>query len=108
MTFLCLRFQLRPNDFGGLNGVNKLDHFDDLFGLTDVYQPLIENLESMGYEGGKNMFGAPYDWRMPVNKMMAGPIVTGLNLTYEQALLALIEKAYSVNKLPVHLITHSM
>jgi len=26
--------QIRPNDFGGLSGIDKLDHFDDPFDLT--------------------------------------------------------------------------
>jgi lysophospholipase III len=99
---------LKPNDFGGLNGVNKLDHFDDLFGLTDVYQPMIEEFEKVGYVGGKNLFGAPYDWRLPVNVLMSSDIL-GIGKTYEQALVALLEQAYHTNNdTPVTIITHSM
>lgn len=78
-----------------------------------------------GRQGGKTMFGAPYDFRLPVNVLMNSDVlginkvralVSGLRWvaltcgwqTYNQALVELIEKAYHVNDLPVHIITHSM
>ena len=100
--------KIKARDFGGLNGVNKLDHFDDPFGLTDYYQPIIESLESIGYSAGVNLFGAPYDWRLPVDYLMRTDAL-GTNHTYEEDVRMLIERAYqSAGNKKVHLVTHSM
>jgi hypothetical protein len=44
---------LKPRDFGGISGVDKLDHFDDPFDLTGYYLPIIKSLKAVGYTPGK-------------------------------------------------------
>jgi len=98
----------RPYDFGGLNGVNKLDHFDDPLGLTDYYQHIITELEKVGFEAGKTIFGAPYDWRLPADFLYNSDI----NLdgkTFHQDLEDLVELAYTKSGFQkVNFVTHSM
>ena len=98
---------IRPNDFGGLNGVNKLDHFDDPFGLTNYYQYIISQLERVGYKGGVTLFGAPYDWRVPADFLYHQE--KSLGKVWGTLLKELIEKAFATsgNK-AVNVITHSL
>ncbi len=100
---------LKPRDFGGISGVDKLDHFDDLFDLTAYYLPVIKVLQSVGYKAGTNLFGAPYDWRLPVDALMASRNLLGTNNTFEEDLRLLVERAFNVsgNK-RVHIVTHSL
>ena len=99
--------EIKPRDFGGLNGVNKLDHFDDPFDLTAYYQDIIDALLAVGYEPGKDLFGAPYDWRLPVDYLYSHDIF-GTNQTFEQDVIDLVEKAFNATGKRVSLITHSM
>lgn len=99
--------KIRPKDFGGLEGVDKLDHFDDPFGLTDYFMPIIDALAGIGYEGGKTMFGAPYDWRLSTDDLMTSDIV-GNNYTWEENVVMLVEKAFEVSGQKSHLLSHSM
>eukprot|EP01091_Cochliopodium_minus_P009662 TRINITY_DN2424_c0_g1_i1.p1 TRINITY_DN2424_c0_g1~~TRINITY_DN2424_c0_g1_i1.p1 ORF type:complete len:523 (+),score=164.49 TRINITY_DN2424_c0_g1_i1:162-1571(+) len=98
----------KPHDFGGLNGVNKLDHFDDPFGLTDYYEHIIKELEKVGFVANKTIFGAPYDWRLPVDILYN----TDINLdgkTFHQDLEDLVETAYiKSGQQKVNFVTHSM
>lgn len=62
----------------------------------------------MGYSPGKTLFGAPYDFRLPVDALMQSKTL-GTNNTFEEDLRLLIERAYnsSGNK-RVHIVTHSL
>jgi lysophospholipase-3 len=95
--------QIRPRDFGGLQGVRFLDDFlDDPLHLTGIYETMIEALETIGYVERENLFGAPYDWRLPVDFMYE-------NTNWGQDIENLIEFAYTNNgNRSVHIITHSM
>lgn len=99
---------LKPREFGGLSGVDKLDHFDDPFDLTGYYLPIIKVLKAGGYTAGKTLFGAPYDWRLPVDVLMASTNLLGTNNTYETDLRLLIEHAFNSTGRRVHLVTHSL
>merc|ERR1711965_1040196 len=60
---------------------------------------MIQSFVALGYEAGKNMHGAPYDWR----KAPDGH-ATGL---YPQ-LRVLLEETVARNGKPAHVITHSL
>jgi pimeloyl-ACP methyl ester carboxylesterase len=94
----------RAADFGGLKGVDYLDY---IFGfpvpLTGYFHSMIASLEAVGYKAGENLFGAPFDWRVPT---------TDHELT-EQHFYAdfkrLIEAARAKSGgRRVHVVTHSM
>jgi len=98
---------LRPNDFGGLNGVNKLDHFDDPLGLTDYFMYMIDQLQRVGYKAGVTLFGSPYDWRLPSDFLYNYD--ENLGEPFGVSLKNLVEKAYNVSGgRKVTFITHSM
>jgi pimeloyl-ACP methyl ester carboxylesterase len=93
---------IRPHDFGGVKGVAYLDYIGSLpVVFAPYYASVIKSLEEIGYEAGKSIRGAPYDWRLPA---------TYLNtIGWYKNLTNLIEETYELNgNLPVHLVTHSM
>lgn len=53
---------IRPYDFGGLEGVRVLDPLLPL--VTTYMGTLINGFESAGYQEGRHLFGAPYDFRL--------------------------------------------
>jgi lysophospholipase III len=91
---------IRPMDFGGMKGVDYLDH-DPLgngISQTAYFAPLIADLVAAGFKVGHNLFGAPYDWRR-------GDHVP----EFRAALKQLIERAYSqTGNKKVHIVAHSM
>jgi len=94
--------QIRPTDFGGIEGVAYLDY---KFGIpiifTSYYASVIKSLEEIGYVAGQNLHGAPYDWRIPA------PFIGTVG--WYSMLQQLIETTSQANgNLPVHIITHSM
>lgn len=66
---------VRVVDFGGLDGLPALDF-------------LIPYWEQLGYKVGQNLFGAPYDWRMPTSGRFG---------TFFTDLQKLVEHAYALN-----------
>lgn len=92
--------EVRPMDFGGMKGIDYLDH-DDLgngISATAYYAPLIADLVAAGFKVGQNLFGAPYDWRR-------GDHVPDFRANLKQ----LVEKAYTSNgNKQVHIVAHSM
>jgi len=69
--------------------------------LASVYAPLIKTLEGVGYKTGQNIFGAPYDWRLPSS--FAGPAFLTSKIQ------GLVQAAYAMNgNKSVSLIGHSM
>ncbi|KAA6393991.1 MAG: putative Lecithin:cholesterol acyltransferase family protein [Streblomastix strix] len=90
--------EIRPVDFGGVNGFTYLDPAYPK--ETDRFGSAIQHLQQMGYEVGKNLFGAPYDFRL------SGP-TNVKKLGYFKDLKQLIEKAYTLNQKRVFLLGHS-
>ena len=54
--------EIRAVDFGGLGGVDALD--PGLPRLTPLYSGLTKAFKDEGYEERKDLFGAPYDFRL--------------------------------------------
>lgn len=93
--------QLRPKDFGGVDGVNYLTQKILGFQFGGYYDQVIATLEKVGYVAGQNLHGAPYDWRYPAT--------FAEKIGWMAQLQQLIETTYSNNgNLPVHIVTHSM
>ena len=53
---------IRAFEFGNLTGISALD--PSLPSVSGTYAKLIEGLEDGGYQAGKDLFGAPYDFRL--------------------------------------------
>ncbi len=71
--------------------------------------PVIKTLRGVGYQPGQNLFGVPYDWRLPVDSLMSSTTLLGTNNTFEVDLRLLIEHAYNkTGGKRVHIVTHSM
>ena len=71
--------------------------------------PIIKTLRGVGYTPGVNLFGVPYDWRLPVDALMQSTNLLGTNNTFETDLRLLIERAFNASGgLRVHIVTHSM
>ncbi|KAK2960047.1 putative Phosphatidylcholine-sterol acyltransferase [Blattamonas nauphoetae] len=79
---------VRVKDFGGLQGVNYLD--SRLGKLTQAYNPLTKALIEAGYVERKDLYAAPYDWRL-VN--VFGHAATA----YYEDLKKLVETAFRAN-----------
>ena len=54
--------EIRAVDFGGLGGIDALD--PGLPSLTPLYSGLTKAFKDEGYEERKDLFGAPYDFRL--------------------------------------------
>ena len=54
--------EIRAVDFGGLGGIDALD--PGLPSLTPLYSGLTNAFKDEGYEERKDLFGAPYDFRL--------------------------------------------
>lgn len=67
--------------------MNYLDHFDDPLHLTAIYATMIAALEEVGFKAGQTLFGAPYDWRLPVDYMFEAT-------PWRQNMQQLVETAY--------------
>jgi hypothetical protein len=102
--------ETRPRDFGGLSGVDYVDHTDDFFGFTIVCKrsffidfvrvlvlffvvqqtqnssiaiahqdaEMINKFRAVGYVDGTTLFGAPFDFRLPLHAIIEGTF--GLDL----------------------------
>ena len=94
--------QIQVKDFGGVSGLAYLDPSVSI-SADSYYQPLIKYLTTLddSYIIGKNLFGAPFDWRYNPSELH--------RRGYYQNLTSLIESSYLLNdNTPVTLITHSM
>jgi len=90
--------QVRPADFGGTSGVEYLDPTIKI-SMTSYFKSLVEAFVKKGYQRGKSIYAAPYDFRM-------GPHT---NKQFMIDLQNLIERAYAENgNQKVALISHSM
>ncbi|KAH0787467.1 Lecithin:cholesterol acyltransferase family protein [Histomonas meleagridis] len=93
------KLDLHPHDYGGVEGIRKVI---DVFGIKvmESFDSLIDYLLDKGYEVQKNLFGAPYDWRLAVAGLR--------HTTFFTDLKALCEKAYSVSKQKVTVLGYSL
>lgn len=74
--------------------------------ITSYMAPLVESLEQLGYEDGKNMFGAPYDFRYG---LAANGHPSYIGSKFLDDLKNLIETASDSNDgNPVILVSHSL
>jgi len=87
-------------DFGGVGGIAYLDPSLKI-GPLDYYSTMITYFERMGYEVGRDLHGAPYDWRAAPDGHMAGG-------AYFDKLQALIENTTAANGARAHVVTHSL
>ena len=86
-------------DFGGVGGITFLDDFANLTNFIPYYKKYIDYLENHGYIVGKDLFGAPFDWRRGIM----------LGNTYFTQLKQLIESAFRKNSnQKVSLVGHSL
>ena len=87
-------------DWGGVGGLAYLDpSLGPAKKATSYFADLIDALIGVGYHVGKNLRGAPYDFRY------APPSMAG----FEADLKALVEETYAANgHTPVTLVSHSM
>ena len=53
--------EIRPYDYGGLEGVYDIDPG---VSVTGIYSTLIDHLKAAGYIERKDLFGSPYDFRL--------------------------------------------
>eukprot|EP00771_Trimastix_marina_P004204 gnl/Trimastix_PCT/950.p1 GENE.gnl/Trimastix_PCT/950~~gnl/Trimastix_PCT/950.p1 ORF type:complete len:420 (+),score=111.27 gnl/Trimastix_PCT/950:43-1302(+) len=91
---------IRPRDYGGLKGVLSLD--PGLPELSYYAHKMMDSLKKVGYVPGKNLFAAPYDWRI------ASPKHSNTNGQFA-ALERLVETAYEKGgHRRVHLAGHSL
>ena len=86
-------------DFGGLAGIRGVG--PEYFGhyLPVNYEAYIDSFVNIGYEAGKHLFSAPYDWRFGLDQPDS----------YFESLRELIERAYELNNgTRVALLSHGM
>jgi len=86
-------------DFGGVSGIDYLDYELGIgISLTSYFAPIIADLKAVGYQVGKNLRGAPFDWRKAENPD-----------NFFDKLQKLVEDTYVVNQnTKVTLLAHSM
>ena len=90
---------VRPHDYGGMNGIASLDPSSPW--LTATYLPLIKALKAAGYAERETLWGAPYDWRLAADGLEARGAADDMQ--------SLIEMAYATaGERPVVLVAHSM
>ncbi|KAH7665033.1 lysophospholipase III protein [Dioscorea alata] len=96
--------ETRALNFGSTEGLMYLD--PHLTHITEYMATLVNSLEEIGYQSGKNLFGAPYDFRYGL-AAEGHPCHVGNQ--YLQDLKKLIESAFVSNgKKPVIIVSHSL
>ncbi|KAJ7966504.1 lecithin-cholesterol acyltransferase-like 1 [Quillaja saponaria] len=98
--------QTRVSHFGSTQSLLYLNPSLTLKHLTEYMAPLVDALEGIGYVDGKNLFGAPYDFRYG---LAAEGHPSQVGTKFLQDLKELIEEASNSNGgKPVILLTHSL
>ncbi|KAL9180912.1 hypothetical protein ACHAXT_009717 [Thalassiosira profunda] len=85
----------------GLAGVDYLMPGAFTNHASYVFGPVIRALKKVGYEEGKNLAGAPYDWRLP-------PMELERRDEYFTKTMKMVEELYEANGMPVVLLCHSL
>jgi len=86
---------VRPRDFGGVDGMMYQDLQKK---IPSFYVHFVKYMEKHGWEVGKTMFGAPYDWRFATERVD----------DYYERVQELIETVHDDTGLPVSIFAHSM
>ena len=94
-------------DFGNVSG---LDYLETGTKLSAYLAPLIKHLQSsLNYTVGKNLRGAPYDWRLAPDGLQQEVRGAANNTPYFTRLKALVESTVEDNDgLRIVFVTHSM
>jgi len=89
--------EIRAPRWGSVYAMDYLDPSIIVSALSEYFHPLIKTLTAAGFVDGKDLFGAPFDWRQ-------WPFPAWLDDTR-----ALVEKAYEMNGgSRVVIVSHSM
>ena len=111
----------------GFGNTSTIEFLDDIpwIQLVRYFRSFVEHFVELGYERGKNIRGAPYDWRLSPSEsalsactykaaglllLIISLCAAGLRITgYYQALHDLIEETYlNNNNASVTLVSHSL
>lgn len=84
------------SDFGGFDAMMYLD--PDVLHLVPYMAGLVKYFTGLGYTVGRDLYGAPYDWRLCADAQQQ----------YFSRLQSLIELAVQTNNAPALLVGHSM
>ncbi|KJE90036.1 lecithin:cholesterol acyltransferase [Capsaspora owczarzaki ATCC 30864] len=101
--------QVRPRDYGGVTGVDNLFDIESNWGpgMSAVYEKLIKQLKvTPGYEVGKNIRGAPFDFRLVADDIELASMFTDLKNLIEETYN--MTRACSAGPRRVHVMTHSL
>lgn len=90
---------VRPADYGGVGGCDYLE--PNFSSVSGYYSTLIDAMKQSGYVVGKDLYGAPFDWRLANVRQI-------LNNGMCASLKQLVELAYNNNNRKVHIVGHSM
>jgi lecithin-cholesterol acyltransferase len=92
------RVTLFADDFGGVSGIRGTGI--TVFGIPvpPYFHFIISRFEKLGYKIGRDLFGAPYDWRFGAAQPES----------YFDNLKNLIEQAYQTNNHSVSILAHSL
>ncbi|KAH0786843.1 Lecithin:cholesterol acyltransferase family protein [Histomonas meleagridis] len=90
---------LHSHDFGGFEGVAKIV---DLFGIQVIasLDVIINYMLSKGYDQQKNLFAAPFDWRLAISGLR--------NTTFFDDLKNLCERAFELNHVKITILGYSL
>jgi lysophospholipase-3 len=91
--------ETRVIDFGGVSGIDYLDYELGIgISLTSYFSFMIDELKAVGYQVGKTIRGAPFDWRKTIDPD-----------NFKANFVKLIEDTYTQNQnKKVHIIAHSL
>lgn len=65
--------EIRAYQFGNLTGISALD--PGLPSVSGTYDKLIAGLKKAGYQEGKDLFGAPYDFRLAADGLEQASLI---------------------------------
>ena len=66
--------ETRVPDFGGTSSIEYMDPDTKFIETTDYFHDMIQWFVDKGYTRGKDIVGAPYDWRYSPSKYGTYPI----------------------------------
>ena len=61
--------ETRIPDFGGTSSIEYMDPDTKFFETTDYFHDMVQWFVDKGYTRGKDIVGAPYDWRYSPSKL---------------------------------------
>jgi lysophospholipase-3 len=71
---------IRVPDFGGTSSIEYLDPSIEFFPTTNYFHDMVQWFVDKGYTRGKDIVGAPYDWRYSPSKLFFKQECTRTNL----------------------------